>query len=104
LNTPSYGAGLYLAPPAKTHDGLLDLVVVENLTLPQILSVLPAFATRGELNTHRLHRFSVTRVRIETETPLWFHGDGELLGKTPVEISVVPRAVRVIRPAQNPKC
>jgi diacylglycerol kinase family enzyme len=28
-----------------------------------------------------------------------FHGDGEILGPTPVEIEVVPRAVRVLAPA-----
>jgi diacylglycerol kinase family enzyme len=49
------------------------------------------------LTTSRVRRFSVERVRIETDRPCWFHGDGELLGTTPVEISVVPRAVRVLR-------
>jgi len=28
-----------------------------------------------------------------------FHGDGEILGSTPVEIEVVPGAVRVLAPA-----
>ena len=101
LNTPSYGAGLYLAPDAKTDDGLLELVVVEALSLSEILRLLPAFASRGELKTKRLQRFPVTHVRIETESPLWFHGDGELLGMTPVEISVVPRAVRILLPARK---
>jgi YegS/Rv2252/BmrU family lipid kinase len=101
LNTPSYGAGLYLAPGAKTDDGKLDIVIVENLSLIQILALLPALALRGELNTKRIRRFRVQCVRIETESPCWFHGDGELLGMTPVEISVVPRAIQVLRPARN---
>lgn len=101
LNTPSYGAGLYLAPDAKTDDGILELVVMEDLTALQILRLLPTFTTRGQLNTNRLRRLSVTHVRIETESPLWFHGDGELLGMTPVEVFVVPRAVRILRPAQK---
>ena len=101
LNTPSYGAGLYLAPEAKTDDGILELMIVEDLTILQILRVLPAFATQGRLNTKRLRRLSVTHVRIETESPLWFHGDGELLGMTPVEVFVVPRAVRILRPSQR---
>jgi diacylglycerol kinase (ATP) len=101
LNTPSYGGGLHLAPNAKTDDGKLDLVVLDDLSMPRILLLLPALASRGELKTTRLRRFSVTHVRIETDTPRWFHGDGELLGMTPVDISVVPRAIRVMRPKQS---
>ena len=100
LNTPSYGAGLYLAPGAKTDDGKLELVILEDLSLLQILGLLPAFAFRGTLNTKRLRRFSTTCVSIETEPPCWFHGDGELVGMTPVVVTVVPRAIRMLRPAR----
>ena len=98
LNTPSYGAGLQLAPNAQTDDGKLDLVVLDRLSLREILVLLPALASRGELRTDRVRRFSATSVRIETESPRWFQADGELLGMTPVEVSVVPAAIRILRP------
>jgi diacylglycerol kinase (ATP) len=101
LNTPSYGAGLYLAPGAKTDDGRLELVLLEDLSVFRILTLIPAFASRGELKTNQIRRFSTECVRIETESPCWFHGDGELLGMTPLEISVVPRAIRVLRAARK---
>jgi diacylglycerol kinase (ATP) len=101
LNTPSYGAGLYLAPQAKADDGILDLVLLEDLGVLEILRLLPAFAARGELNTNRIRRFATTHVRIETDSPLWFHADGELLVRTPVEITLVPHAVRILRPKQQ---
>lgn len=101
LNTPSYGAGLCLAPEAKTDDGRLDLVLLDDLSVVEVLALLPALLSRGELRTKRVRRFSVERARIETETPRWFHGDGELLGMTPVEISVAPRAIRVMCPARK---
>ncbi|HVM74348.1 MAG TPA: diacylglycerol kinase family protein [Candidatus Saccharimonadales bacterium] len=97
LNTPSYGAGLALAPEAKTDDGNLDLVLVEDLTISEILALLPSLAFRGQLKTPHVTRHSVTGVRIEADPPHYFHGDGEILGMTPVEISVVPRACRVLR-------
>ena len=101
LNTPSYGAGVCLAPDARIDDGKLDLVLLEDLRASEILGLLPVLATHGELHTRRVRRIRVERVRIETETPCWFHGDGELVGKTPVEISVVPRAVRILQPARK---
>ena len=103
LNTPSYGAGLYLAPNAQIDDGKLNVVVLDRLSLLEILVLLPALASRGELRTHRVRRFTATNVRIETESARWFQADGELLGLTPVEISIVPAALRVLRPSQpNP--
>ncbi len=101
LNTPSYGAGLCLAPGAKTDDGRLDLVLLDDLSVIEVLALLPALFSRGELTTKRVRRFSVERVRIETDQACWFHGDGEILGTTPVEISVVPRAARVLCPARK---
>jgi diacylglycerol kinase (ATP) len=97
LNTPSYGAGLYLAPEARTDDGKLDLVVLEAHNFVEVLALIPALAKSGELRTKRVQRFRVERVRIETEKPCRFHGDGEIFGETPVEVSVVPRAYRMLR-------
>jgi diacylglycerol kinase (ATP) len=103
LNTPSYGGGFYLSPEAKTNDGKLDLVLLESLNLGEILRLLPALAFSGQLNTHRLRRFNTSAVRIETDPPCRFHGDGEILGMTPVEVTVIPRAIRVLRSARNSK-
>ena len=99
LNTPSYGAGLRLAPAARPNDGCLDLVALEDLTWPEIVAVLRSLVATGELGTQRVRRFPIRWVRIETDRPCLFHGDGEILGPTPVEISVLPRAVSVLRPA-----
>ena len=97
LNTSRYGAGLYLAPQAQTDDGSLDLVVLKELTLPEILVLLPALWLKGRLQTRKALRFCVDHVRIETDKPCSFQGDGEILGTTPVDISVVPKAFCVLR-------
>jgi len=102
LNTPSYGAGLRLAPEAKTDDGQLDLVLVENLPLLQILRLLPRLMTHGELRTKRVRRLLVQRLQIETHVASRFHGDGEIFGWTPVQIEVVPHAFRVLCPRGAP--
>ena len=101
LNTPSYGGGLRLAPEASLEDGRLDLVLLENLSGLEIARMLPRVAVCGEIRTDRIQRHCVTRARIETERPCAFHADGEIVGMTPVEIAVVPRAMRVWRARRN---
>jgi hypothetical protein len=84
-------------------DGTFQLLVVilEDSNFGRILTWLPALASSGQLKTQRLRRFHTTHIRIETDPPCRFHGDGEILGMTPVEVSIVPRAIRVLRPAQK---
>jgi diacylglycerol kinase (ATP) len=98
LNSPTYGAGLKLAPDAKLDDGLLHVVLIEDLSVLEVLKLLPRLMRSGELRTSRLKRWRAQRLRLSTDRPSVFHGDGEILGPTPVEIEVVPRGMRVLAP------
>jgi diacylglycerol kinase (ATP) len=98
LNSPTYGAGLRLAPDATVDDGSLEVVMIEKLSMLEILTLLPRLMGSGELRTSRVKRWRAQRVRFITQQPCMFQGDGEILGPTPVEIEVVPKAVRVLAP------
>jgi diacylglycerol kinase (ATP) len=99
LNTATYGAGLRLAPGAKTDDGLLDMVFMEELSALEIAALLPRLLSRGELRTAGITRMKTSRVRMTCERACSFHADGEDIGPTPVEIAVVPGAIQVLAPA-----
>lgn len=94
LNTPSYGAGVRLAPGARLNDGLLNVAIVEDLSGWEVLRALPALAAKGELRTKRVLRHEAERVRIETRRPCMFHADGEVIGQTPVQIEVLRGSTR----------
>jgi len=98
LNTPTYGGGLRLAPDAQVDDGWLDLAFVEDLNALQVLALLPRLLWSGNLPSSHVKRIRVRRARLSADRPCFFHGDGEILGPAPVEIEVVPRAVRVLGP------
>lgn len=98
LNTPAYGGGIRLAPDALIDDALLHVALVEDLKILQVLKLLPRLMRSGELRTSRIRRWKAQSVKISTDRPCLFHGDGEILGPTPVEIEVVPKAVRVLAP------
>lgn len=99
LNSPTYGAGVRLAPSAAVDDGLLHVVLIEALSKLGVLTLLPRLIGSGRLRTPRTKRWLAKRVKLTTNRPCLFHGDGEILGPTPVELEVVPKAVRVLAPA-----
>jgi diacylglycerol kinase (ATP) len=101
LNSPTYGAGVRLAPGATIDDGLLHVVLIEDIAAFEILRLLPRLIGSGELRTSRVKRWQVSKVRLTTRNPTLFHGDGEILGSTPVEIEVVPRAIKVLAPGRD---
>ena len=93
-----HGGGLRVTPHAKLDDGTLNLVAVADLKVPEVVALLPALVLSGELRTRRVRRFSIQRVRIESSRPARFHGDGEILGMTPLEAEVLPRFIRILAP------
>ncbi len=95
-NAPWYGHGMRIAPQAALDDGKLEVCFVRNLTKPRLLRLFPKVYRGAHTGLPQVEYFRTTRLRIESEYPLRVHADGELVGQTPVEVSVAPRALRVI--------
>ena len=99
LNAPTCGGGMRVAPSAELADSLLDLVLLKQLRASEVLRILPGLLGSGKVHSAKLSVIQTKSVRITTERPCIFQGDGEILGLTPVEIEVVPQAIRVLAPS-----
>jgi len=64
----------------------------------QVLDGLLLALRTGDIRWPEMRRLRARRVRIETDRSVLFHGDGEVLGKTPVEIELLPGALQVLAP------
>jgi diacylglycerol kinase (ATP) len=98
LNTPTLGAGLRLAPEGKIDDGMLDVAVLKYLPFRSVLRLVPRVLRNGEVRSPALSNVRARRIRIVCDRPSVFHGDGEILGPAPVEVEVLPNAIRVVVP------
>lgn len=83
-------------------DGVLDVVAHRASTLAEHL-VTAAAVVRGaptdtDLVVHRPGR----RVRIEVDPPARLQRDGEIAGRTPVEVEVLPGRLPVVVPGDSP--
>ena len=98
-NAHRYGGGMKVTPRALPDDGLLDICVVSKLNKLKLLCWVPTIFFGGHLRLKQVEYFQAAQVRIETERELELYADGDLACKTPVEIEVIRRALRVIVPA-----
>jgi len=95
-NGPVYGSGVCIAPRARVDDGLLELTLVPHLPVLRVLEALPIVLTSGNLRWPEIRRERAQHIRLRPLGPALFHGDGEVLGAAPVEIEVLPRALRLV--------
>lgn len=94
-NGPYYGGGMKIAPSADPRDGLLDLVLLGDLSRGELLRWLPTVYRGGHLANPKVTTARGRTVSIEAPTPLLVHVDGELCGETPVQVSIRPGALRL---------
>jgi diacylglycerol kinase (ATP) len=98
-NAHRYGGGMRVAPHAELADGLLDVCQVDQMSKWKLLCCVPTIFFGAHLGIKEVRYFQTTMIRIESARPLEVYADGEYACLTPVEIAVLPRALRVIVPA-----
>ena len=98
-NAQTYGGGMRIAPSARLDDGLFDVcILVEAGTLEFLLAFPRVF--RGTHITHpKVTMLQARSIRITTSPPLPILVDGEVIGTTPAEFSIIPAAIEFQFPA-----
>ncbi|MGI5840406.1 MAG: diacylglycerol/lipid kinase family protein [bacterium] len=97
-NGQYYGGGMRIAPQAALDDGMFDVCVVRDLGKIGFLRAFPT-VFKGEHTNHPAVSFYRGReVRITTAAPLTVQADGEVVGRTPVTFTLVPRSLTVLVP------
>ena len=98
-NGPYVGAAYAIARDARIDDGLLDVVIFRDTSIPRVLLHLALIAGGRPLPlpAHaRTLRVRSVRISKRRGRPLPVHADGDPIGVTPAEFKVVPAALRVI--------
>jgi YegS/Rv2252/BmrU family lipid kinase len=87
-----------VARDADLTDGLLDVYVFKNGKRHDFLRY--AFGILVGKHTHYgdVKYFKVKRVEIRAKTSALVHTDCEIIGKTPMEFTVLPKALKIIVP------
>lgn len=90
------GGGIQQLPDAVADDGMLDLSLVRPVHFWHVLFRFHYLFNGGIYRIRHILRERGSRIRIESSPEVSVEADGELLGETPLEFSVLHQAIRVV--------
>jgi YegS/Rv2252/BmrU family lipid kinase len=99
-NSKAYGGGMYAAPDAELDDGLLDVGGTGDVGKIRFVRGLRKLFEGEHFETLKVRMWRASEVRIEADRPFAVYADGESIAELPVTVRVLPRALRMIVPAQ----
>lgn len=97
-NTKWYGGGMFMAPHAEMDDGRLAVVYARDLGKLETLALLPKVYSGRHLLHPKVSHTTADEIRVESDTPLSIHADGEIVGRVPAVFRAVRGALEVLVP------
>lgn len=93
-------AGLFeFSPDANPYDGKLDACLFEyKIKFFRIIKELIKVKSKLKLKPQDVLHYQFENIRVESDSKVLVQTDGEIIGTTPVDIKVVPKAISIIVP------
>lgn len=89
-NAPYYGGGMKVAPTADPSDGLLDVIVIQEVSRIRFLAQFPGVFRGTHVNDPAVKQFRGRILTIDGDTDTHVMVDGEPYGTLPVRVEAAP--------------
>ncbi len=89
------GGGMLVAPNADPTDGLLDVLIIDDLSKPDLLRSLPRIYRGTHLTHPKVTVKTAREIDIRARQQMSIQADGELLGETPARFHILPAALNI---------
>jgi diacylglycerol kinase (ATP) len=92
------GGGFYLTPEAEIDDGLLDICLVDNISIPRVLQIFPSVMSGKHKKHKEVHFYKSGELKVVSKQPIMVHADGEVLSTEAreIQISIRPEILTVV--------
>ncbi|MEI7475148.1 MAG: diacylglycerol kinase family protein [bacterium] len=100
VNTGKVFGDLFtIAPNAKVDDGKLHLVIISPKNILDYLLVFFEFMFQKPLNRNfRIRHIKAKKAELTTNPSVLMQSDGDIIGKTPAVLKIIPSAIEVFIP------
>jgi len=89
-NSKFTGGKMKIAPAADVSDGRVDLVLFNEVNRREIIGIFGGVFSGRHVEHPKVEMLRASRITVEADPPLRLMADGELLGRTPLKLTVLP--------------
>jgi YegS/Rv2252/BmrU family lipid kinase len=90
------GGGMRQTPNALPNDGLLDATIINGMGKFEIIRNLKILYDGTILNHPKIEGYRCKNIKINSGSILYIEADGESLGHTPAEFSIIPSGINIV--------
>jgi YegS/Rv2252/BmrU family lipid kinase len=90
------GGGMRQTPNAFPDDGLLDVTIINGMGKFEIIRNLKILYDGTILNHPKIDGYKCKNLKVTSESIIYTEADGESLGHTPVEFSIIPASINIV--------
>lgn len=90
--------GRLIAPEASIDDGLLDIILIQQRSAPELALLAAQVALGTHLSSNAIVFRRAAKLTVNSKPGMWFNVDGELVGNEPARFEILPRALRFVVP------
>jgi diacylglycerol kinase family enzyme len=83
-------------PFAIPNDGILDVTVIKEMGKLEIMMNLKILYNGTILNHPKVEGYKCKNVIVRSDSVLYVEADGESLGQTPAEFSIIPSCINIV--------
>ena len=94
-----FGGGMMITPGASPQAGHFQVVLAQKLSRLDVLTLLPGLYSGKHLDHPRVRADYAGHIKINADPPAYVEAEGELEGLTPMEVTIIPRALRIAAPS-----
>lgn len=92
------GGGFFLTPTARVDDGSLDVCMIDDLSVPRILAIMPKVMKGRHTASTGVQMTTMKKLHVQAQEKFYVHADGEIVGRqvNHVEVQLHKLSLRVI--------
>jgi YegS/Rv2252/BmrU family lipid kinase len=90
-----FGSGMCVAPKAITHDGMFDLTIWHDYGLSDFIIKSKGVYNGDHITWNKTRYLQCRTLEAESDQEVFLEMDGEVPGKLPCRVSILPGAIRL---------
>ncbi len=90
------GGGMRQTPDAIPNDGLLDVTIINGIGKFEIIRNLKILYDGTILSHPKIDGYRCKNIKVSSDSVIYTEADGESLGHTPAEFSIIPAGINII--------